>query len=66
VRPCPLPGARRSSGAADAPSSRPTQHLKDLEERVVSLEQRTQDQDAENAALKQLLEKCVPSLSLSA
>ncbi|GAA5942797.1 hypothetical protein JCM3775_001507 [Rhodotorula graminis] len=35
---------------------RKEKHLKELEERVVSLEQRTQDQDAENAALKQLLE----------
>lgn len=33
------------------------QHLKDLEERVVVLEQETKDRDAENAALKQLLEK---------
>lgn len=33
--------------------------MKDLEERVVSLEQQTKDRDAENAALKQLLEKRV-------
>ncbi|GAA6006163.1 uncharacterized protein JCM10292_000006 [Rhodotorula paludigena] len=35
---------------------RKEKHLKDLEERVVSLEQLSKDQDAENAALKQLLE----------
>lgn len=35
---------------------RKEKHLKDLEERVVSLEQQTKDRDAENAALKQLLE----------
>lgn len=33
------------------------QHLKDLEERVVTLEEQTKTQDAENAALKQLLDK---------
>ncbi|BGP57022.1 DNA-binding transcription factor yap1 [Rhodotorula sphaerocarpa] len=35
---------------------RKEKHLKDLEERVVVLEQETKDRDAENAALKQLLE----------
>ncbi|GAA6046911.1 hypothetical protein JCM3770_003425 [Rhodotorula araucariae] len=35
---------------------RKEKHLKDLEERVVSLEERTKQQDAENSALKQLLE----------
>lgn len=33
------------------------QHLKELEDRVLSLEQQTTDQGTENAALKQLLER---------
>lgn len=37
--------------------SRAPQHLKDLEERVKLLEQQTNERDAENAALKQLLER---------
>ncbi|POY71922.1 hypothetical protein BMF94_5058 [Rhodotorula taiwanensis] len=35
---------------------RKEKHLKDLEERVVTLEEQTKTQDAENAALKQLLD----------
>ncbi|BGP42154.1 DNA-binding transcription factor yap1 [Rhodotorula kratochvilovae] len=35
---------------------RKEKHLKDLEERVLTLEERTKQQDAENSALKQLLE----------
>lgn len=33
------------------------QHLKELEDRVFSLEQQSQDQSSENSALKQLLER---------
>lgn len=37
------------------------QHLKELEDRVFSLEQQSQDQTTENSALKQLLERYVTS-----
>ena len=33
------------------------QHLKELEDRVFSLEQQSQTQDSENSALKQLLQR---------